>query len=285
MSSPIYKVKLDIQHVRRKFHIYCHSGDTPIIRAWLYEDGVKYYPAEDWTAKLGFGEDYEYSTALVIVDGVAGYALDSSSSSEDEDDVGYGDTDYNYFEFDFITEDIATPGDYFCQILVKNADDTERYVFGDGTIHILPSPIGGTYSSLVLTEVVNWDTIENLGATPWADSTEVIEADSCALTSTDCSIDDTGKTWIWSGACDQTFMLPAASADHIGAIFKFLNLTTNKITVRAQPGDLIDGYPAIYTGQGGVNDNPAYTYINIKQTTATGYNATTGRLKWTYLTV
>ena len=56
-----------------------------------------------------------------------------------------------------------------------------------------------------------------------------------------------------------------------------------KVTVRAQSGELLDGYPAIYSGVGGVNPNPAYTYIRVKQTTETGWNAIEGRLTWTYL--
>jgi len=279
MSSPIYKIKLDCQHVRRKFNIYTHVGDTPIIRAWLYQDGERYTPAEDWTAQLAYGENYEFSTALVKVDGDSGYSQDSSSSSED------GDADYNYFDFEFEAGDIGTPGDYFCQVIIRNALDTERYVFGDGTLHVLDSPIGGSHTDLVLTETVNWDIIDNVGTVPWSDSTEVIAVSDCSSPSTTCSADDTGKTWVWTGACNQTFYLPTVAESSVGAIFKFLNLTGYKITIRPQLGTLLDGYPAIYSGAGGVNDNPHYTYIRVKQTTDTSYNAIEGRLKWTYLNV
>lgn len=278
MSSPFYKIKLDIQHVKRMFHIYVHAGDTPLVRAYLYQDGEKYNPAEDWTAELGFGEDFEDSTALVTVDGVTGYSQDSSSSSEDEG------IDYNYVDFQFAAADIGTPGDYFGQIIVRNALDTERYVFGSGTLHVMESPIGGSHTDLVLTETVNWDIIDNTGTVPWPDSTEVIPCSDCGSGSTDCDADDAGKTWVWTGSCDQIFNLPTAQASSLGAVFKFFNSTTHKITIRPPSGQYLDGYYGIYTGEGGVNDNPAYTYIRIKQTTNTGYNAISGRLKWTYLT-
>ena len=277
MSSPFYKIKLDCQHVKRMFHIYVHAGDTPVVRSYLFQDGEKYNPGEDWSAELGFGEEFEDSTELVIVDGVSGYSQDSSSSSEDED------VDYNYFEFQFTAANVGTPGDYFCQVIIRDALDTERYVFGSGTLHVLESPIGGSHTDLVLTETVNWDIIDNTGTVPWPDSTEVIPCSDCSESETDCSADDAGKTWVWTGACNQTFNLPVAQASSLGAVFKFMNLTTNIVTIRPSGGQLLDGYPAIYTGSGGINDNPAYTYIRIKQTTNTGYNAIEGRLKWTYL--
>ena len=277
MSDPYYRIKLDVQHVNRMFHIYCYVGDTPIVRAYTYRDGEKWTPPMGWTAEMGYGEDFEQSTALVTVDGVAGYDLDSSSSSED------GDTDYNFFDFEVTAADIGTPGEYWCQIMVRNALDTERHIFGKGYMHVLDSPLGGSHTDLVLTQIVNWDIIDNTGTVPWSDSTEVIEGSNCASSTTTMSIDDSGKTWVWTGACDQTFQLPAVAASQVGAIFKVLNLTTYVVTVRPQSGELIDGYPAIYTGQGGINDNPAYTYIRVKQTTETGWNAIEGRLKWTYL--
>lgn len=282
MSSPFYRVKLDIQHVNRAFNIYCHVGDTPIVRAYLYQDGQKWTPPEDWTAELGYGTDFEFSTALVIVNGVPGLALDSSSSSSSSEEDPSVATDYNYFEFDFAAADVGTPGDYYCQIIIRDAGDTVRFVMGYGTIHILESPIGGSHTDLVLTQVVNWDIITNTGTVPWPDSTAVINGSNCSSVSTTCALVDHGKTWVWTGACDQIYFIPAPTVAAIGSTYQFLNLTTNKITIRPLGGALLDGYSGIYTGQGGFNDNPAYTYIRIKQTTATGYTILEGRLKWTY---
>ena len=285
MSSPFYKIKLDIQHIRRQFHIYCSSGDTPVVRAYLYQDGEKWTPPEDWVAQLGYGENFENSTSLVKVDGTSGYAGDSSSSSED------GDTDYNYFEFQFTSADVGTPNDYFCQVMVQDALDTERYVFGSGTIHVLDSPIGGTPTDLSLTQTLNWDSTDTLGTPPYELSTEIIKCSDCSSSTTTISADDSGKTWVWSGSCDQTFLLPVADSDSEGAVFVIYNQTSYITTVRTQAGQLIDefdgagGYPAIYSWQGSVNDNNAPTRVVMKQTSETGYDAVGGKGKWTFLSV
>jgi len=282
MSSPFYRIKLDIQHLKRAFHVYCHAGDTPLVRAYLYQDGEKYVPEGDWTAQMGYGEDFEQSTALVIVDGISATADNSSSSSSSETETG-DDADRNYFYFQFTAADIATPGDYWCQVIIKNALDTERYVFGDGTLHVLESPLGGSHTDLVLTDVVNWDNITNTGTVPWPDSTAVVACSSCASDTTTCAYTDHGKTWVWTGACDQTFTLPTPTAARLGSTYQFLNLTTHIVTVRCPSGYTLDTYPAIYSGKGGVNTNPARTYIRVKQTTDDSYNVLEGRLTWTYL--
>jgi hypothetical protein len=285
MSFPFYRIKCDVQHCLRKFHIYVSCGDTPVVRAYTFQDGERWTPPEDWTAELGFGQDFEFSTALVIVDGVPGYYLDQSSSSSNSSDDDYEGGDYNFFQFTFTAAQIATPGDYYCQMIIRDAGDTQRYVMGSGTLHILESPIGGSHTNLTLTSVVNWDVITNEGTVPWPDSTATIQCSSCASPTTTCALVDHGKTWVWTGACDQTFLLPTPTTAAIGSTYQFLNLTTNIITIRPPSGTLIDGYPAIYTGENGINDNPAYTFIRVKQTTATTYNALEGRLKWTYLSI
>jgi len=270
MSEPKYQIKTDVQHVRRQWHAYCHAADTPILQVWLYENGKQWTPPTDWTATIGFGEDFEDSTSLVTVAGT----------------LGSGTPD-NYVEFDFSSADVATSGDFFCQILLRNAAGTEQYVFGDGTLHILKSPISGAYTPAVLTSVINWGVITSTGTTPWPDQTAVIEVD-CADTPISIDSDDAGKTWLVPSTCSQDVVLilpDASSTTTIGSVFKFVNQSGYKLTVQAQDDDhideLIDGN-AIYSGSGGVNDNPPYASIRIKQLQANDYHAIHGRLKWTY---
>jgi len=284
-NSPYFSLKADIQSPNRAMHCYVFCGDTPKIRVWLYRDGEKWTPDSDWTAELGYGEDFEFSTAIVTVTGYPGYSFDSSSSSSNSSDDWQTGTDYNYFDFDLESADISTPGDYYLQIIVRNALDTERYVFGTGMLHVKDSPIGGSHTDLVLTSQVNWDNITNLGTVPWDSSTAVIIDDDCSVNPIECAYLDHGKTWIWEGACDMTYTLPAVSTSQLGSIYKFINLTSYVLTVRAQSGELIDTYPAMYTGQGSVNTNPSYSRgsVVVKQITNTTYGAIEGRGTWTYL--
>jgi len=284
-NIPYYRVKLDLQNPLKQFHFYCFCGDTPILRAMMYRDGEKWTPNEDWTATIGYGTNFEYSTSIHEVTGYPGYYWDSSSSSSDSSEPNPPETDYNYFEFQFAASDIATPGDYYAQIIIRNATDTERYVFGVGMIHIKDSPIGGSHTDLTLTSVVNWDNITNTGTVPWDSSTAVIEDTDCSVNPIECSVDDHGKTYIWNGACNMVYTLPALDDDNVGIIFKFINLTSYVVEVRAQSGETIDTYPAMYTGEGYTNTNPSYARgsLTVKQIRTDRWGATEGRGIWTYL--
>ena len=274
MSEPIYTIRIDIQHPRRKFNATVHAADTPVVRAYLYQNGKQWVPPSGWTATLGFdtNSDFEDATSLVEVTGTIGT-----------------ETPLNYFDFDFSSGDIADSGDYFCQILINNAVGDNPIVFGDGTLHVLPSPISGEYTSTTLTSVVNWSTITSIGTTPWPDSTTV-EVANCAATPITISLDDAGKTFLMNDSCssDCTFNLPdATNSSSIGSIYKFANLTDKVLRVRAGANDHIDietDGNAIYSGVGGINTNPPYSYIRIKQIEENSYLCISGRLRWTYTT-
>ena len=283
-NTPYYRVKLDLQNPLKQFHFYCFCGDTPILRAYVYRDGEKWTPNEDWTATIGYGEDFEYSTSIHEVTGYPGYYWDSSSSSSDSSEPNPPETDYNYFEFEFDASDIATPGDYYAQIIIQNALDTERYVFGVGFIHIKDSPIGGSHTDLTLTSTVNWSNITNTGTLPWDSDTAITEDTDCTTNPIELTSADISKTRIWNGDCNMTYLLPPVSSDTIGALYKFINKTAYVLTVRCQTGETLDTYPAMYTGRGSVNTNPSYARgsVAVKQITATEYAAVEGRGTWTY---
>jgi len=271
MSEPKYKIKLDIQHVRRTFHAYVHASDTPILRAYLYQNEKQWIPPDEWTATLFLGTDFEDSVEGVKV---AGTIADGTE------------TPANYVDFDFSAGDVAESGDYFCQIIVQNSDSTKQFVFGDGTVHILPSPISGEYTPTTLKSTVNWDVITNTGTVPWSDSTEVIVVD-CSESPITIDSDDQGKTWVVTSACngDVEFLLPLTTEASNGAVFKFVNQSSYVLTVRSTSPDYIDEIVlgnAIYSGEDDVNDNDPYASIRIKQLAEQNYHCEYGRLKWTY---
>ena len=270
MSEPIYVVRLDVQHPRRKFNAVVHCADTPVIRTWLYLNGKKWSIPSGWTAKIGYGTNFEDSVSLTVVDGTI--------SAE---------TDAYYFDFDFSGSDTATSGDYFCQVLVNNAAGTNPVVFGDGKLTILPSPISGEYTDSVLTSTVNWDVITSIGTTPWADNTTV-EVITCSDSPKTLTTDDTGKTFLVKNTCtcDITFMLPSAATSSVGSVFKFINQSTYILGIQSTAPDYIDEVlvpgNAIYSGESGANDNDPYASIRIQQIAQYNYGAIHGRLKWTY---
>ena len=269
MTTPRFEIKCDIQHVRRKWNAYVHAADTPTLRVYLYQNEKRWVVPANYTAKIGFGTDFEDSTELVVVEGVIGT-----------------DEPLNYFDFDFSGAETAISGDFFAQILVSDPTEEDNVVFGDGTLHILPSPMSGEYTPTTLTSTVNWDTITNIGTVPWPDEKDVIEID-CAdspITLTDIHI---GKTMIMLASCtyDVEFILPETEVATNGNVFKFFNQSDKVLMVTSQTGDSIDEMVdanSIYSGEGLVNDNPPYASIRIKQMAVGTYHAVNGRLKWTY---
>ena len=159
-TFPFYQLNLDIQHVRRLFRIITHCGTTPSIRCYLYEGGSQFIPEQDFTCTLAFGTDFDDSTELTEVTG----QIAAVSATDD----------YNYVQFDFTGADTATAGDYFCQVMLSNSDDTKSWVFGRGTLHLLKSPISGSYTPTTLTSTVNWSVITNTGTLPWPDEFSAI---------------------------------------------------------------------------------------------------------------
>ena len=152
MSIPTFAVKVDLQDTVQSFKINTYAGSTPTLRVFTYTNLKQWIPPTDYTIEFGYGEDFEDSIPMVIVDGNA------------------PDGTNNYFDIDFSASDIPQNGEFWCQILIKNADNSERWVFGDGSIRVFKSPLTGSPSPLNLLETVNWDTITNIGDTPWSDA-------------------------------------------------------------------------------------------------------------------
>ena len=160
MAEPYFSVSLDIQHIRKTFHVYLAAATTPILRAYVRLNGKVWADIpENYIAQFSFGEDFEDSTALITIDGVLKY-----------------DDEVPYFEFDITSEDIAESGDYFAQVMITDDNEIplEKYVFGIGTLHLLESPISGEHTAAAFDKnVVDWDLIENQGTVPWAEVTGV----------------------------------------------------------------------------------------------------------------
>lgn len=70
----------------------------------------------------------------------------------------------------------------------------------------------------------------------------VTELSNCASSPYDVSIDDSGKTFIWNGACDFTFNLPEFSdpTARIGWNARFINRTSFRLIIHAHDTDSID---------------------------------------------
>lgn len=129
-ADPIYRVDLDIQKQANKFQVIIHQADTPLVRAYLYENGTAWKPtASTYGAQLGIGTNYENSTSLATVAGTV--------------------NTNGYCDFQFLPADCNTNGSFFCQILVTNSVTARRYTWPDGMIKIQKNPIGGSAASMV----------------------------------------------------------------------------------------------------------------------------------------
>lgn len=90
----------------------------------------------------------------------------------------------------------------------------------------------------------------------------VTELTNCALSPYSISIDDSGKTFIWNGACDFTFNLPQFTnpTASIGWNVRVINRTAFKVTIHAYGSDVIDdstaGGSIVSCNAAGVNPNP-----------------------------
>ena len=87
----------------------------------------------------------------------------------------------------------------------------------------------------------------------------VTELTNCALSPYSISIDDSGKTFIWNGACDFTFNLPEYTnpTASIGWNVRIINRTIFRVIIRADGTDRIDDSSA-----GGVIKSVAADNIN-----------------------
>lgn len=128
---PYFQLNLDIQHPRRQFHATVNQGDTPAIRAYLYQGGKQYVPPDTYTTLIAWGSDFEDSTTL---SNSAGQIASSTQEPTTEDK--------NYIQFDLSTTDTANDGDYYCQIQLANNTASKIITFPSGFLHILKSPIG-----------------------------------------------------------------------------------------------------------------------------------------------
>ena len=126
MSSPLKTIDLDYQFQTSKFNIVVNKDDTPVIRAYLYQNAEPWQPTSDYTCQLAYTNGYETNNAPFIVTG----------------DVS---TSQNYVEFIFNTNVASiTTTDYYSQVVLLNnsAGNELQYVFGDGMIRVKRSPIG-----------------------------------------------------------------------------------------------------------------------------------------------
>jgi len=168
MGNEPKKIKqLDINETEQKFKLATQVGTTPTVRCYLYENGKQWIDSSNaYSASFAYGEDHENSTSMVTIAG-------NVSSTE------------NYVDFQFEASDLPKDGEYFCQVQLADEDNDKRFVFKDGSLNVLKSPISGSTTDLVLTSVVNWDIITNVGTLPWSSASNAASWGSITGTITD----------------------------------------------------------------------------------------------------
>lgn len=117
----------------------------------------------------------------------------------------------------------------------------------------------------------------------------VTELSNCSSSPYDISIDDSGKTFIWKGACHFTFNLPEYTdpTSQIGWNVRIINRTQYKVTVHAHDSDKIDdsstGGSIVSMNSVGVNPCPWSSIKLMVAGNSTGHawvHAVEGRRVW-----
>lgn len=146
LAGPYYQVNLDFQDPPDTFLIYARQCDSITLRAYTYMNGDRLTLSNgSWGAVAGYGTNDQFSTTMVMTNGTVN-------------------TNSNFTEFLFDAASLNTNGQFFFQVSFTNA--TQRYSFA-GSIIISRNPIGGGATPLLLTGVVNGDTITWTGRKPW----------------------------------------------------------------------------------------------------------------------
>jgi len=154
---PLKKAKSDSADIQSAFEVEARAADTYTLRVFTYADGHKYYADTGAVEgfRLGIFTNDEFSTAGVIITG----AVHSTS---------------NFVDFRITAADAPTPGTYFLQVAWTNGTpDFFTMTFGEGALEAARNPIGGSPTPAILTSVVNWDSISNVGTVPWIASADI----------------------------------------------------------------------------------------------------------------
>ena len=70
-GEPAVEIRLDINEQDTSFNVPVHQGDTPLVRAYLYQAGNRWYPNTNWAGQFNYGTNYQDSASLVVVDSTA----------------------------------------------------------------------------------------------------------------------------------------------------------------------------------------------------------------------
>ena len=132
-ANPAVELKLDINERDDPFTAPVHMGDTPLIRAYLYQAGARWQPGAGWGGQLTYGTDWEDSTSLRVISGTVN-------------------TSTNFIDFQLTAADVPTNGTFFSQVLLSISTGG-RFIFGDGQIIVDKNPSSGSASSLVLVDM------------------------------------------------------------------------------------------------------------------------------------
>jgi len=126
MSEVTISVYIDCQFVVEKYSVNCDSHNTPILRAYLFQNRERWQPDSNYTTKLSYcANGYSSNTSPATITGVV-------STSD------------NYVEYDLtqlVNSNAASS--FYSQVVLYNnsAGDNLQFVMGTGTINVLKSPL------------------------------------------------------------------------------------------------------------------------------------------------
>jgi len=178
---------------------------------------------------------------------------------------------------------------------VSNATDlgSADYPFKGGYIAYLTnsSPVEVHTTATAGKDIVNYETMTNKvnDGTLAADFAtgrfrqEVVEVIG-NTNAVQLTLDDGGKCYVYNGTnAECTVSLPTGTVASVGTDFRFINVTTNLLTIDAVDADYIDDSDLgaqIYSGIDGTNYWP-YSSITLKQAESNWWHSLAARGDWT----
>jgi hypothetical protein len=129
-TDPTKTLRLDSNESQKTARLSTHEGDTPLVRCYLYQNGVAWTLDGTETASLAYSvADWDDATNMVTVAGTVGANA--------------------YVDFQLDGDDTATNGQFYGEIQINDASPLRHWVWSELRVEIRKSPIGSA-GSLVL---------------------------------------------------------------------------------------------------------------------------------------
>ena len=126
-TDPTKTLRLESNKSQKTVRLSIHEGDYPLVRCYLYQNGVAWTLDGTETAKLSYAvAGWDEATNMVTVAGTV--------------------TSNAYVDFQFDSDDTATNGQFYAEIQILDDSPVRAWVWSEVKLEIRKSPIGSAGS-------------------------------------------------------------------------------------------------------------------------------------------